>query len=182
MYADEATSGAPPARRARRGHKAWRWRPPQGSGTLGTNDGTNDFGWRRSLPLAVIANIPSIAALKREEARMACACASAKAIACLPTSAPRSKKKEKLAQTSTVPLEMEMNAGGASCLMLDVIPWDILVRAAIWLNVRDLGRLCCSSRQLLRLAREQDVWQVCICRYINMCVYIHLYAYVHLYI
>ena len=49
--------------------------------------------------------------------------------------------------------------GGCVCLLQDELPWDILVRVAIWLDVRDLGRLASVSHQLSRLGDESAVWR-----------------------
>jgi hypothetical protein len=54
-----------------------------------------------------------------------------------------------------------MVKGGSpgGCLLQDELPWDILVRVAIWLTVRDLGRLASGSRQLARLGDESALWR-----------------------
>jgi len=49
-------------------------------------------------------------------------------------------------------------AAGA-CLLQDELPWDILVRVAVWLPCSDLGRLASGSRQLARLTEESAVWR-----------------------
>ena len=50
-------------------------------------------------------------------------------------------------------------------MLLEVLPWDLLMRAAVWLGARDLGRLACVARGISkRLAGEGNLWRAIFAR------------------
>jgi len=44
-------------------------------------------------------------------------------------------------------------------MLLDLLPWDLIVRTVSFLQTRDIGRLACVSRLLVQLAEEGSVWR-----------------------
>jgi hypothetical protein len=44
-------------------------------------------------------------------------------------------------------------------MLLDSLPWDLIVRTVSFLHTRDIGRLACVSRLLVHLAEEGSVWR-----------------------